>query len=489
MPVELNQIFDMEQITKYNYKYIWLISLVAAMGGFLFGYDWVVIGGAKPFYEPFFNLTSPAMKGWATSSAMVGCLLGAVCSGAFSDRYGRKRLMLLSGLIFMISSVGVGLANQFNTFVIYRIVGGIAIGLASNLSPIYIAEVSPAPVRGRFVSINQLTIVIGVLFSQLVNWLISVLHEMPDYATAAQISESWNGQTGWRWMFAACAIPSLLFFLLSMLIPESPRWLVKNGDSKKAFKVLEKIGGSQYALEELSQVETSLENEIGKVHFREILDKRILKILALGMFLAFFQQWCGINTIFYYADDIFKAAGFDVKGVMLNIVITGAVSLTFTFVAIGTVDKFGRKILLLIGTLGLALSYTLIGLSYWLHFPGFLVLALMVLAIAFYSFSLAPIVWVLLSEIFPNRIRGAAMSIAVITLWIGNFTLSYSFPVLNEGIGTTWTFWIYGIICFNGFFIVRKYVVETKGKSLEEIEDALIKLEYRHSGGVDFSNI
>lgn len=467
----------MKQTIKYNYKYIWLISLVAAMGGFLFGYDWVVIGGAKPFYEPFFNLTTPAMKGWATSSAMVGCLVGAVFSGFFSDLYGRKRLMLLSGLIFMVSSIGVGLANQFTTFVAYRIIGGIAIGLASNLSPMYIAEVSPASVRGRFVSINQLTIVIGVLLAQLVNWLISVSHEMPDHATAAQILESWNARTGWRWMFAACAIPSLLFFLFSMMIPESPRWLVKNGNNEKAFEVLKKIGGEQYAREELSQISATLENEIGKVHFGELLDKGVLKILALGMFLAFFQQWCGINTIFYYADDIFRAAGFDVKGVMLNIVITGAVSLIFTFVAIGTVDKYGRKILLLIGTLGLTGSYVLIGLSYKMHFPGFLVLVLTVLAIAFYSFSLAPIVWVLLSEIFPNRIRGAAMSIAVFTLWIGNFTLSYTFPILNEAIGTSWTFWVYGIVCFIGFLIIRRYVFETKGKSLEEIEESHIRTE------------
>ena len=458
---------------KYNYKYIWLISMVAAMGGFLFGYDWVVIGGAKPFYEPFFNITSPVMKGWATSSAMVGCLLGAVFSGAFSDLYGRKRLMFLAGLIFMVSSVGVGLANQFNTFIIFRIFGGIAIGLASNLSPMYIAEVSPAPVRGRFVSINQLTVAIGVLMAQLVNWLISISHEMPDKATTEQILGSWNGQVGWRWMFAACAVPSLFFFLFSLLIPESPRWLVKNGNSSKAYQVLEKIGGGQYAREELSQIEDTLENEIGRVHYSELLDKGVLKILALGMFLAFFQQWCGINTIYYYAEDVFRAAGFDVKDIMANIVITGVVSLAFTFVAIGTVDKYGRKILLLTGTLGLAIIFGLIGFSYFFHLPGFLVLTLAVLAIAFYSFSLAPVVWVLLSEIFPNRIRGVAMSVAVFTLWTGNFTLSFSFPALNEGIGTTGTFWLYGIICLVGFLVIKKYLVETKGKSLEQIEKDL----------------
>ena len=465
----------MKKTTDYNYRYIWMISLVAAMGGLLFGYDWVVIGGAKPFYEPFFNLTTPAMKGWATSSALVGCLVGAVFSGVFSDRYGRQRLMLLAGLLFTVSAIGASLANQFATFVIYRIIGGVGIGLASNLSPMYIAEVSPASVRGRFVSVNQLTIVIGVLLAQLVNWLIASSHEIPDNVTTSQILESWNGQIGWRWMFAACAVPAVLFFIFSMLIPESPRWLVKSGDSDKAFKVLKKIGGENYAREELAQIETSLQNEIGSVHFRELFDKGLLKILGLGMFLAFFQQWCGINTIFYYADDIFKAAGFDVKGVMLNIVITGAVMMIFTFVAIGTVDKYGRKILLLIGSLGLAGSYALIGLSYFLHITGFSVLFLTVLAIAFYSFSLAPIVWVLLSEMFPNRIRGAAMSIAVFTLWIGSFSLSYTFPILNEGIGTAWTFWIYGIICFVGFFIIRKNLVETKGKSLEEIERELGK--------------
>jgi SP family sugar porter-like MFS transporter len=203
--------------------------------------------------------------------------------------------------------------------------------------------------------------VIGVLVAQLVNWLISVSHEMPHNATIIQILESWNGRIGWRWMFAACAIPAILFFIFSMVIPESPRWLVKSGKSEKAFKVLKKIGGEQYAREELIQIEATLKNEIGRVHFQELFDKGMLKILGLGMFLAFFQQWCGINTIFYYADDIFKAAGFDLKGVMLNIVITGTVMMMFTFVAIGTIDKYGRKILLLIGSLGLSLSYGLSG--------------------------------------------------------------------------------------------------------------------------------
>jgi len=463
----------MNKSANFNYRYIWFISLVAAMGGLMFGYDWVVIGGAKSFYEPFFNLTTPAMKGWATSSALVGCLAGAVFSGVFSDRYGRKRLMFLSALLFIVSAMGSGLANQFDTFVIYRIIGGIGIGLASNLSPVYIAEVSPSSVRGRFVSINQLTIVIGVLAAQLINWLISISHEMPDSATTAQILASWNGMIGWRWMFAAEAVPAILFFLLSMVIPESPRWLAKDGNHEKAFKVLERIGGESYARDELKQIEESLRDEIGKVRFDVLFDKDLMKILGLGIFLAFFQQWCGINTIFYYADDIFRAAGFDVKGVLVNIVITGIVMLIFTFVAIGTVDRYGRKILLLIGSLGLALSYALIGLSYLFNITGFLVLVLTLMAIAFYSFSLAPIVWVLLSEMFPNRIRGAAMSVAVFALWTGSFTLSYTFPIFNESIGTTWTFWIYGVICLFGFFIIRRYLVETKGKTLEEIEEAL----------------
>jgi SP family sugar porter-like MFS transporter len=445
----------METQNKYNMKYIWGISIVAAMGGLLFGYDWVVVGGAKPFYQPYFHLDTPALQGWGVSSALVGCLIGAVISGALSDKFGRKRLLIISGLLFMASAIGTGLAWNFLWFSIFRILGGMGIGLASNLSPMYIAEISPAKIRGKFVSFNQLTIVIGVLVAQTINWLVSLYdQQLPDEATTEMILNSWNGQYGWRWMFAAETVPAFLFFVLMFLVPESPRWLVKYGRNDEAEEVLSKVGGDEYAKAEVADIQQTLAaEEIGHVRFKDLLEPKLAKIILIGVILAVYQQWCGINTIFYYASDIFSAAGYDVKGIMLNIVITGLVMLFFTFVAIGTVDKFGRKILMLIGSAGLATTYGIIGYTFHRGMSGFAVVFLTVTAIAFYSFSLAPVTWVLLSELFPNRIRGAAMSVSVFALWVGCFTLSYSFPMLNKGLGSAKTFWLYGLICLAGFIL------------------------------------
>ncbi|MHC4325375.1 MAG: sugar porter family MFS transporter, partial [Planctomycetota bacterium] len=443
--------------TRYNLRFVWSICLVAAMGGLLFGYDWVVVGGAKLFYEAYFNLETESLQGWGASSALIGCLLGAILSGALSDRFGRKRLLICSGILFSISAIGTAMAWTFSWYTFFRIVGGVGIGLASNLSPMYIAEISPARLRGRFVSINQLTIVIGVLLAQVANWLISLYDpaDLPLNPTFEQILATWNGQSGWRWMFAAEAVPALAFFALMLTVPESPRWLIKNGKEALAESVLSRVGGPEYARMEILDIRQTLAaEEIARVNFRDLLEPRLFKVILIGVTLAVFQQWCGINVIFYYAEDIFQAAGYNVKGVMLNIVITGAVMLFFTFVAIGTVDKFGRKILMLIGSVGLTLTYGLVGLSFYLEKTGFVVVFLTITAIAFYSFSLAPIVWVLLSEIFPNRIRGAAMSIAVFSLWVGCFTLSYSFPALNRSLGSARTFWLYGLICAAGFIFV-----------------------------------
>lgn len=465
----------MDSKINYNMKYVWVISLVAAMGGLLFGYDWVVVGGAKAFYEPFFGLDTPALQGWGVSSALVGCLAGAMLSGVLTDRFGRKRLLIVAGLMFTLSAIGTGLAWNFTWFNVFRILGGIGIGLASNLSPMYIAEISPAKFRGKFVSINQLTIVIGVLAAQVVNWLISMYEVLPDDATTDTILSSWNGQYGWRWMFAAETVPAFLFFLLMFFVPESPRWHIKNGQSSLAERILSKIGGQDYAKEEVADIQNTISTqEIARVNFRDLLEPKLKKVIMIGVVLAVFQQWCGINTIFYYASDIFKAAGYDVKGIMLNIVITGTVMLLFTFIAIGTVDKFGRKILMLMGAAGLSMTYALVGYSFYSGNTGFIVVFLTILAIAFYSFSLAPITWVLLSEIFPNRIRGAAMSISVSALWIGCFTLSYFFPMLNENLGSDKTFWLYGLICAAGFVFILLALPETKGKSLEQIERELV---------------
>ena len=460
-------------MNKFNTKYIFGISMVSALGGLLFGYDWVVIGGAKPFYEQFFHISGSAnLQGWAMSSALLGCLLGSVISGVLSDRFGRKRLLIFSALLFVISALGTGAANQYNIFILYRILGGIGIGLASNLSPMYIAEISPAAVRGKFVSLNQLTIVIGILAAQLINWTIA--DAIPTGSSNAEILASWNGQTGWRWMFWAEIIPAFFFFILMFFVPESPRWLAKNGSENEVEKILAKIGGDGYAKNEYNSIKETLDNETGKVNFRELFKPGLKKVLIIGIVLAVFQQWSGINVIFNYAEEVFKAAGYDVSDILFNIVITGSVNLIFTFIAIYTVDKLGRKSLMMIGAGGLAGVYALMGAAYFFNISGVVLLLLVVLAIATFAMSLGPVTWVVLSEIFPNRIRGAAMAVSTFSLWLACFVLTYTFPFLNEMLGASGTFWLYGIICVAGLVFIYYKLPETKGKSLEEIEHEII---------------
>jgi len=456
-----------------NAGYVWLVSLVAALGGLLFGWDWVVIGGAKPFFERFFHIAdNAALSGWANSCALIGCLVGALVAGALSDRFGRKRLLILAALLFAVTSLGNALAPTFAIFIAWRMLSGVAIGLASNLSPMYIAEVAPAQMRGKLVSINQLTIVIGVLGAQLINW--SLVHNLPPGATNEYIANSWFGQSGWRWMFALTAIPSALFFLGMFLVPESPRWLAKNGKPEQARAVLEKVGGQPYAINALKEIEATLVNEIEKVDFRELLQPGLRKVLVLGIVLAVFQQWCGINVIFNYAEEIFKAAGYDISTVLKNIAWTGSVNLAFTFVALGVVDRGGRRPLMLIGSAGLAIVYVVLGFCYHLAVTGLPMLLLVLAAIACYSMSLAPVTWVVISEIFPNRIRGAAMAIAVAALWLACFILTYTFPILNAKLGAAATFWLYALVCILGLVFIASKLPETKGRTLEEIESELV---------------
>ena len=463
----------MNERPAYNMRYIWMTTLVSAMGGLLFGYDWVVIGGAKPFYEKFFNLTTPSQIGWAMSSALVGCLLGSLVSGALSDRFGRKKLLILAALLFTATGILTALAPDFTFFIVNRLLGGVAIGLASNLSPMYIAEISPAEVRGKFVSVNQLTIVIGILAAQLVNWLIA--RPVPPGATAADILNSWNGQSGWRWMFGAEAVPAFLFFLLMFTVPESPRWLLRKGRGGEAEKVLAKVGGAGFAGQAMSEIrETLAAPDIQKVRFRALLEPGLGRVLLIGIALAVYQQWCGINVIFYYAQEIFSAAGYGVSAILFNIVITGTVNLIFTLIAIRLVDRLGRKPLMMAGSAGLAVTFGLIGASYAVHSRGLHLLILVVLSMALYALSLAPVTWVLLSEIFPNRIRGAAMSVSTFSLWAACFVLTYSFPHLNKGLGPAGTFWIYAGISVFGFMFIRARLTETKGKTLERIEHELV---------------
>ena len=463
----------MSKKNKINGVYLFLISLVSAFGGLLFGYDWVVIGGAKPFYEAYLGIENfPVLQGWAMSSALVGCILGVMTSGYYADRYGRKKLLILSAVLFIVSAVFTGLAENLTAFVIYWIIGGIGIGITSNISPIYIAEVVPAHIRGRYVSLNQLTIVLGILSAQITNWLLA-----EEIVPGTDILDTWNGQMGWRWMFWAELIPAGIFFLLSFVIPESPRWLATVHQQEKARKTLMRIGGETYARQTLEELTQVTRGQDGKQDYewKAVFRPEMRKVLIIGIVLAIFQQWCGINVIFNYAHEIFSSAGYAVSDVLMNIVVTGITNVIFTFVAIYTVDKWGRRTLMLIGSAGLALIYLTLGTCYFLDVSGLPMLLLVVLAIACYAMSLAPVVWVVLSEIFPVKIRGMAMALSTFFLWVACFVLTYTFPVLNESIGAEGTFWLYGGICLAGFLFIRRKLPETKGKTLEEIEKELIK--------------
>ena len=457
----------------YNLGYVWLICVVAAMGGLLFGWDWVVIGGAKPFFQRYFELTSETQIGWANSCHLIGCLFGALAAGALSDRFGRKKLLIIAALLFAVTSLGNALANSFSIFIAWRILGGVAIGLASNLSPMYIAEVAPAQMRGKLVAINQLTVVIGILLAQYINWFL--VRNLPQGATDDFIRDSWFGQQGWRWMFGLTAAPAVLFFVGMFLIPESPRWLAKNGKANLARNILKKIGGENYANAATAEIQSTLAGEeIQRVRFADLLEPKMRKVIVLGVVLAVFQQWCGINVIFNYAEEIFHAAGYDISTVLKNIAWTGSVNLAFTFVALGVVDRAGRRPLMLFGSAALAIIYFTLGFCYFSGVKGLPMLLLVLAAIGAYAMSLAPVVWVVISEIFPNRIRGAAMAVAVSSLWIACFMLTFSFPVLNKLLGSAGTFWLYGGICVAGFIFVFFKLPETKGKTLEQIERELV---------------
>ncbi len=417
-----------------NMRYVWLVSLVAAMGGLLFGYDWVVIGGAKPFFEPYFRLESEALRGWANSCALLGCLAGAVITGGLSDRFGRKRLLLLAALLFALSSVLTGWAGDFQSFVVWRILGGVAIGMASTLSPMYIAEIAPAHVRGRLVALNQFTIVIGILAAQVVNWLIA--EPMPDGSHRRHDScvVERPGRLAVD-VYRRCAPCSGLFRRFTGN-PRKPALACEERQIRTCTACPDEDRGRAYAEGEVDNIQRTLAaDEIGQVHFRDLLVPGIRRILVVGIVLAVLQQWSGINVIFNYAEEIFREAGYGVSAILFQIVITGIVNLVFTLVAIGTVDRFGRRWLMLIGCAGIALFHSLIGAAYFFHWTGPVVVTLVLATIACYAFSLAPVTWVLIAELFPNRIRGAAISVAVSALWIACFVLTYTFPGIEQSPG------------------------------------------------------
>lgn len=447
--------------------YVLSISLVVALGGFLFGYDWVVIGGAKPFYEVYFHLTSASSQGWAMSCALLGCLIGSILSGVLSESLGRKPSLLIAAFIFILSSLCIGFATTFSAFVAWRMAGGVAIGLTSGLSPVYIAEVAPAGIRGKLVGLNDLANVLGILSAQVVNW--SIARPITD-TSAAAVLMSWNGQRGWRWMFTAAAVPAMAFLLGMFFVPESPRWLALRGRLREAARVLERIGGlshAQFVLEEIksSGRRTNTRNEV-----LQLLRLPFRRILILSIVMAVLQQWCGVNVIFNYAQEIFADAGYTLSSILFNILLTGIVLVLFTFLAIATIDRVGRRPLMLFGCAGLVLIHGVLGTLYYRHSHGLPMLCLVVAAIACYALTLAPVTWVVLAEIFPGPVRGTGMAIATASLWIACFLLTYTFPLLNRALGTAGNLWIYGAICAVGFVFLYRWLPETRQKSLEEIE-------------------
>ena len=429
-----------------NRRFIYFICLVSAMGGLLFGYDWVVIGGAKPFYELYFGIgDSPLMQGVAMTTALVGCLAGAMVAGAAADRYGRKPLLTVAAVLFTVSAIATGMFNDFTLFNVARFVGGIGIGVASALSPVYIAEVSPKEIRGRMVSMNQMAIVIGILAAQIVNMLLAK-------DTGVAESQAWNREWGWRWMFWAETLPAALFLVMSFMIPESP-----------VFVQLKKARGSNMIKERSEQA-----------GLKELLQPKYSRMLLLGLIVAVFQQWCGTNVIFNYAQEIFTGAGFDVDGMFINIVITGIANVIFTLVALYVIERWGRRTLILIGAGGLGLIYLTLGTCYYMQVTGVMMVALVVAAISVYAMTLGPVTWTLLAEIFPNRIRGVAMGVCTFALWVGCCTLTFSFPSMNASLGSSGTFWAYSLICVSAFVYLWRNCPETKGKSLEELEKELV---------------
>ena len=427
-----------------NKAFVYFICSVSAMGGLLFGYDWVVIGGAKPFYESFFGIAGNTwLQGVAMSTALVGCLIGAMVAGALADRYGRKPLLTTAAVLFTVSAIGTGLFDDFTLFNIARFIGGVGIGVASALSPMYIAEVSPAHIRGRMVSLNQMTIVLGILGAQIVNMLLA-------RDTSIVENAAWNLEWGWRWMFWAETVPAGLFLVMSFFIPESP-----------VYQQMKAVTMSQHTGQ--------------KAGLKELMESKYSKVLLLGLVIAVFQQWCGTNVIFNYAQEIFVGAGYDVDGMFIDIVITGIANVVFTFVALYTIEKWGRRTLMLIGAGGLGLIYLTLGTCYFLEVKGVMMVVLVVTAISVYAMTLGPVTWTLLAEIFPNQIRGVAMAVCTFALWVGCCTLTFSFPSMNAALGSSGTFWIYSSICLLAFIFLWRRCPETKGKTLEQLEKELIK--------------
>ncbi|MBK8566777.1 MAG: sugar porter family MFS transporter [Saprospiraceae bacterium] len=439
-----------------NMRTVYLLTAVAALGGLLFGYDTAVISGAIGFLKTKFELTT-AMQGWAASSAIIGCIFGAMGAGWASDKYGRKKVLIWTAILFAISAIGAAVPQNLTQFAIFRFIGGLGIGAASMVSPLYITELAPASIRGKLVSYYQLAIVIGILVIFFVNTLIQGLGD-----------EAWNVEYGWRYMMASGLIPAVLFLVALFFVPESPRWLTKEGREKEALAVLSSINGEAKAGEILQEVKATLHEEQGTLG--ELFTGRFRKAIFVGIVLCIFSQVQGINAIMYYAPEIFKAVGTGTESAFQQTIIIGIVNVLFTFAAIHFVDKMGRKKLLLWGGAGMCLSLGMVGLAFHNGWTGYGLLIFILLYIACFAASYGPVTWVVISEIFPIKMRGVAMSVATFALWVAVYVVTQMFPILLESAGPAATFWVFCGMSLLAFFFVWSQVPETKEKTLEEIE-------------------
>ncbi len=442
--------------------YVFLITIIAALGGLLFGYDTGVINGAIGPLKAYFSL-DPKQEGWAMGCALLGCALGAAGAGAISDRFGRKKVLILAAVLFFASAIGTAVPTTLTMFILFRLLAGLGIGAASISSPLYIAEITPARIRGRMVSINQFAIVSGISVVFFVNYFI-----------ALQGDELWNQAQGWRWMFASGALPALVLFVLLFFVPESPRWLTKQGRESQALDILTRVNGSARAQVELGEIKDTLRHETGSLG--QLLQPGMKLVLVIGIVLAVLQQITGINVFLYFGTEIFKKMGSETNAALLQNIIVGVVNLSFTIVAIRTVDRIGRKPLMMIGSAGMGISLLAMGLAAYAQTTGLWMLLFILGYIACFALSVGPVTWVILSEVFPTHIRGRAMAIATICLWVANYLVSQTFPMMdaNPWLVNTFhrgfPFWLYGAFCAVLLAFVWAFVPETKGKTLEEIE-------------------
>ncbi|OQP47845.1 sugar porter family MFS transporter [Niastella populi] len=436
---------------RFNSGYIVAISFISALGGYLFGFDFAVISGALPFLRTTFGLT-PWWEGFLTGSLALGCMLGCLIAGSLAEKYGRRPGLMTAAIVFALSSVGMALSNSLTVFIVMRFAAGIGVGMASMLSPMYIAEISPAAVRGRNVAINQLTIVIGILITNLVNYMLAD-----------------NGDNAWRWMFGLGVVPSVLFLLGVIWLPESPRWLMQVNRQEQARRVLGKIGDANFAEHTVDDIKRSLVAGKQNAVSSGVWAPAVRGAVVVGILLAVFQQFCGINVVFNYTSTIFESVGASLNQQLFETVSIGAVNLVFTIIAMWQVDKLGRKPLMLAGAAGLSVIYVVLALLLKNQAAASLVSVFVLIAIALYATSLAPVTWVLIAEIFPNHIRARATTVAVIALWAAYFVLVFTFPVLAQKLGAYGPFYMYAGICVLGYFFVRSRVHETKGRTLEEI--------------------